>query len=133
MATTFVFREPAYYNLVKSFNGPVGKDLHKRAVKVHNAAWRTVGVDTGELRQSLRIVRGHSANGDLKYSVGSDNWKALLHHQGVKDFPTIRPTAPTKALQFTGSNGIIIYRHSTEPREIKPNQYLLDNLHLAII
>lgn len=131
MATTFTFREPAYYALTKSFNGPVGRDLSDRAKRVFGAAWRSVGVDTGELRASLRVHRGHSPTGELKYSIGSDNWKAFLHHEGVRDFPTIRPET-RKALQFTGSAGIIIYRHSSEPREIRPNQYLLDNLYLAV-
>ena len=131
MATVVTFREPAYYTLTKSFHGPVGRDLSARSRRVFLAAWGDVGVDTGELRASLRIQRGHSASGELKFSVGSDNWKALLHHDGVKDFPTIRPETK-KALQFTGKDGIMIFRHSAHPREIKPNKYLLNNLYLAV-
>lgn len=71
MADRIVFDERALTELFESRDGPVGRDLARRAIKVENAAKRYCPVDTGRLRSS--ITRELAREGDdLTARIGTN-------------------------------------------------------------
>lgn len=123
-----IIREPEYAHLTRAPNGLFGRYLHGRARRVLNGAKMQVGVLTGELRGSLRIeVR---TGGFLRYYIGSDNWKAYLHHEGARSHEIVPINA--KVLKFPGSSGTIVNVPKVRIPAQPPNRYLTDNLDLAL-
>lgn len=125
----FRFREPEYTHFTRHRRGTFGVEMEKRANLVLKGARKQVGVDTGALLRSLRVefVRGAPAN--LLFRVGSDDWKAYLHHEGAKAH-IIRPVR-AKVLQFPGNSGTMVFKNETHMPALAPNRYLLNNLRLA--
>lgn len=73
----------AIRNLVAGPNGPVAKDLARRAIRVESRAKTLCPVDTGRLRSSIRwqIVRRPAG---LVAIIGSDVQYAGLVHNGTR-------------------------------------------------
>jgi HK97 gp10 family phage protein len=63
MAERIVFNERALDELFESPNGPVAKDLARRAIRVRTAAMRLAPVDTGRLRSSISHELAADARG----------------------------------------------------------------------
>lgn len=63
MSGRVVFDEAALRELFESADGPVGKDLARRAVRVETAAKRLAPVDTGRLRSSISRELGRDGRG----------------------------------------------------------------------
>lgn len=126
-----VIREIEFADVTKSRTGIFGKHLEKSAHAVLTGAQRQVGVDSGDLLRSLHVefVRGWPS--DLTFRVGSNDWKAWLHHEGARAH-TINPVR-AKILRFPGSSGTMVFKNEVRVPAIKPNRYLLDNLRLAIM
>lgn len=61
--TTIRFNEDGLRELLQSENGPVAKDLARRANKVTNQAKRLCPVDTGRLRSSITMVLESDSDG----------------------------------------------------------------------
>lgn len=117
--------------ITKSRTGMFGRDLEKRATRVLRGAWRDVGVESGDLRRSLRVEFVRGAPRELLFRIGATDWKAYLHHEGA-NIGVVRPV-DAKVLRFPGKDGTMVFRRVTKPGKIKPNRYLLDNLRLAVM
>lgn len=63
MTGRVVFDERALLDLFESVDGPIGKDIARRAVRVETAAKRLSPVDTGRLRSSISREIGRDARG----------------------------------------------------------------------
>ena len=123
-----VFYDPQIDYLLNNPDGPVGKSLTRRGIKVLVAARRQVGVDTGKLQKSLRINRERAARGQF-VKVGSKLNYALAHHEGSR--PHI--ITPTRAQVMVFNKGSrVIYATSVRHPGTKANRYLTDNLYLAL-
>jgi phage gpG-like protein len=99
--------------------GPIAKDIKRRADRVERASKRMVGVDSGRLRQSIhtQVVPGASPT----IMVGSRVSYALLHHQGTRPH-IIRPHLRQK-LRFK-INGRVVYATQVLHPGTRPNHYL---------
>jgi HK97 gp10 family phage protein len=63
MAEGIIFDEAALDELFESPDGPVARDLARRAVRVRTAAVRRAPVDTGRLRSSIAHELGKDSRG----------------------------------------------------------------------
>lgn len=82
-----VFDERALDELFNSPEGPVGKDLTRRAVRVETAAKRLAPVDTGRLRSSISRELGRDGQG-LVAVIGTN-----VHYAPHVEFGTVRMRA----------------------------------------
>lgn len=73
------FDEQALATLFLSTDGPTGKELARRAVKVETAAKRLAPVDTGRLRSSITRELGEDAQG-LVARIGT-NVEYAIHQE----------------------------------------------------
>jgi hypothetical protein len=117
--TDFLLNNPA---------GPVGRSLARRGQKVLAAARGQVGVDTGNLKKSLRMTHERSARGQF-VRVGSKLNHALVHHQGSR--PHMITPRRSQVMVFNKGTQVI-YATSVRHPGTKPNRYLTDNLYLAL-
>lgn len=72
--------------LLNDVNGPVGKELTRRAIRVEAAAKRYAPVDTGRLRSSIQNSLSRDADG-LVAKVGTDVEYALYQEMGTRHQP----------------------------------------------
>lgn len=83
----------AIHALFDSEDGPVGRDLARRAVKVESTAKRLCAVDTGRLRSSVTHSIEHDSKGIVAY-VGTDVEYAIFQELGTRyqrGTPFLRP------------------------------------------
>lgn len=71
MADYIAFDDNALRTLFESEDGPVGRELARRTIRVETAAKRLSPVDTGRLRSSITHEMGHEG-GDLVGRVGTN-------------------------------------------------------------
>lgn len=105
-------------------DGPVGKDLLKRAEKIRALAVRQVGKKTRRLASSIKVEMTLDAQG-LAARIGSSNRIALLHHNGTR--PHLIVAHGVGVMRFT-SRGRVVYARMVKHPGTKPNRYLTDNL-----
>lgn len=86
MADRVVFDEAALRQLFDSAEGPVGKELVKRALRVHRRAKQLAPVDTGRLRSSVEYEVGRDSRG-LVARISTD-----VHYAIYLEFGTRRMT-----------------------------------------
>lgn len=122
------WRAPELHYLLKDANGPVGRDLSKRAYAVKVGAQKQVGVKTGALKNSIKVDNHVSNQFGQKIRVGSSLNYAYLHHEGTK--PHYIYADDRHVLVFADASRTI-YRHKLRHPGTKPNRYLTDNLHLS--
>lgn len=122
--------QPGYNNVFKARNGAVGKDLSRRALRVQLAAKAQTGVDTGKLKRDITKSWG-TGSSDLAIKVGSTVPYALMHHNGTRPH-IIRPKR-AKALRWVAKNGNVVFARVVHHPGTKPNRYLADNIHLAVL
>ena len=108
--------------------GPVGRSLARRGQKVLAAARVQVGVDTGNLKKSLRMTHERSTRGQF-VRVGSKLNHALVHHQGSR--PHVITPKRSQVMVFSKGTQII-YATSVRHPGTRANRYLTDNLYLAL-
>lgn len=93
------------------------------------AAKRDVGVDTGTLRETIKLI--HERVGQYQeLRIGSDSKIALLHHNGTRAHEI--HARNTEFLRFS-SRGRVVYTRSVRHPGTKPNPYLAKNLYLAYV
>lgn len=113
--------------LLRSQNGPIGRDLKQRGLRVLAGAKSQVGVQTGALRASLHMRHFSDTRGQY-VRVGSNLNYAKLHHEGTS--PHIIKPRRAHMLRFQ-TKGQIVFAHVVKHPGTKPNRYLTDNLRLA--
>jgi hypothetical protein len=121
---SIVFRQPVFNDFLNSPKGEVGEKLEKVAKLMLFQAKRQVGVRTGALRDSIRLVHERLINGQ-EFRIGSDLNYALVHHEGSK--PHLITSDNGEMLRFT-SRGRVVYTHQVMHPGTKPNRYLSDQL-----
>jgi hypothetical protein len=112
-----------------SASGMVGRHLHKIGTRIVSGAKRQVGVQTGQLRKSIKLEHIVFREG-AAIKVGSNLRYAHAHHEGTKPH-TITPNPPNKVLVFSKGSRIVhtpIVRHPGT----KPNRYLSDQLRIHV-
>jgi hypothetical protein len=130
-----VLDHKAIDDVVSSPEGLVGKEIHKRAKKVRDAAKKQVGKDTYRLMRSIRIYDRHRLVMGQTLKIGSSVPYAYIHHEGSRRH-TVTPknheflkfsstTGGSKGWNVIG--GKTLARSVTIPR-IRPNRYLSDNV-----
>lgn len=130
MPQVVFFREyPARWDYVfNNPNGMVGRWLAQGANYIVSAARRQVGVRTGNLRQSIHIMK-RSRYGNIGHhiEIGSKVEYALLHHEGT---PPHKINANfNQFLKFSVKGRRVITRTVNHPGT-QANKYLSDNLRL---
>jgi hypothetical protein len=120
---------PGYQAFFESKDGPIGRDLERRATRVQLAAKAQTGVKTGMLKRDI-VKQWVSANGKrLTIRVGSDRKYAYWHHEGTR--PHIIRARNAKYLRFVNKAGKVVYARSVNHPGTSANRYLTDNIHLA--
>lgn len=107
--------------------GPVGDYLDKKGSRIIGAARRQVGVDTGRLRSSIRMIHYRGVRGQYVW-IGSNEEHAYMHHEGTKAHIILPRRAPL--LRFR-SGARIVYTRAVLHPGTKPNRYLSDQLYLV--
>jgi len=116
-------------HVLNSPQGDVGMYLKKRARRIVTAAKGQVGVETGQLRNSINFT--HLRDGRSQYAwIGSKEPHALMHHEGTRPHTIVPREAPL--LRFTSGSRIIYTRHVEHPGT-RANKYLSDQLYLVRI
>jgi hypothetical protein len=110
-------------------NGMVGRYLKRRGEIVLLAARAQVGVDTGDLKASLKIIHRRGGPGQYLW-IGSELDHALVHHEGSR--PHVIAARNQPFLRFS-TGGRIIYTHAVQHPGTRPNRYLSDNLNLVYV
>ena len=128
--STHVLFPKGIAEVTRSPNGPVVKDLYKRAKRVERAAKKDVGVRSGALRASISTY-DYVSRPWPTFRVGSKLRYALVHHEGSKPH-VIKARRPGKRLKFTVSSGATIYRRAVRHPGSKGRKYLSHNLWHAV-
>jgi HK97 gp10 family phage protein len=92
--------EGGLVELMTAADGPIARDLRKRAHRVRRAALRYAPVDTGRLRSSIEVREGRAFGGELEMIVGTDVEYALYQELGTRDMPAhpyLRPALSAAA------------------------------------
>ncbi len=101
----------AFYRTVAARNGGGAQDAQRRARRVQARAQQLVGVDTGRLRNSIRVVLVPSGGG-WGARVGTTVSYARVHHDG---HGWIRPVR-AKVLAFKPKGSLkVIFRPRVRP------------------
>jgi hypothetical protein len=106
--------------------GDVGQYMKKRGQLIVLAAKKQVGVKTGALKLSIKMIHGRDTLGQFLW-IGSEDRIAFEHHEGTR--PHIITPKRHQAMRFT-SGGRVIYTRLVKHPGTKPNRYLADNLYL---
>jgi hypothetical protein len=107
--------------------GEVGKYMRKLGRRMVAGAKAQVGVESGDLRRSIRMIHGSNAGGQF-ITIGSPLSYAYDHHQGTRPH-LIRPT-DHKFLRFS-TGGRVIYSRLVMHPGTRPNHYLSDQLYMV--
>lgn len=119
-----VFRKPELDHYLHEPRGAVGQYMKKRGLIILDLAKRQVGVSTGALRTSIRLI--HERYGaSQRMKIGSDLPYAFDHHEGTK--PHLITPRDTEFVRFS-SKGRVIYTRQVMHPGTKPNKYLSDQL-----
>ncbi len=116
--------------LLRSPNGPVGRDMIKRGHKVAAAARRRINSRTGRLASSIKVEIVIS-RGTAGCQIGTSVHYAKYVHDGTGIYgPSGRPIRPKRgrALKFSGSTGVV---YSASSRGQKGTHFLRNALRAA--
>lgn len=111
-------------DLIRSPSGPVMRRLIVDGEVVKNEARRLVGVDTGELRDSI-VKRIGTHRGNPAVFVGSTKPHALLHHEGTRAHQIVG--RPLLVFHWAKVGRVVFARRVNHPGT-RPNRYLLNAL-----
>lgn len=93
MASRFVYDDAALAKLFESSDGPIGKEILRRTIRVEGAAKRLCPVDTGRLRSSITHELAKDAQG-IVGTVGTNVEYAAYVELGTSRMsakPYLRP------------------------------------------
>lgn len=127
MATIVVFNEPVLERMLNSPEGDVGIYLARRGRLIVLAAKKQVGVDTGQLRESIHMRHLYDGRGQFLL-IGSNEKYALAHHEGTR--PHVITPSRAQTLKFTRGAQVIYAKRVYHPGT-KANRYLTDHLRLV--
>lgn len=122
-----VFRQPEFGFYLNDPRGEVGKFLAKRGKLMLMRAKQQVGVKTGALQKSIRLIHERGMLGQY-LKIGSLLPYALLHHEGTR--PHLITADDGRLLRFT-SQGRVVYSRQVMHPGTKPNRYLSDQLWIV--
>lgn len=131
---TVIFHETNYNNFFHTWNGPVGRDLTRRARGVEYKAIGSAGLRTGDLRRAIGTHFGRHGV-ELEARVGANPAPGgkvgygLFHHEGTGPH-TIRPRQ-ARALRFV-MQGRVVFAASVNHPGTRPNPYLTRWLREAV-
>lgn len=131
MASTkayIVWRDIPLDVMLKQPQGEVGRWLRKRGTMIQSAAKARVGVKTGALKASIKLIHERTVFGQM-LTIGSPLSYALVHHEGSR--PHVITPKNAKMLRFT-SKGRIVYARTVLHPGTRPNKYLADNLYMIL-
>lgn len=126
MATSSV-DNAALTQFINDPDGPIKKDLRRRANNVQRRARQLVGVKTGALRQSIQVKELQTLV-TPSISIGSQLPYALAHHEGTRPH-TIDPNSE-RLLRFKVA-GKVVYARRVQHPGTRPNPYLARALREA--
>lgn len=126
--SVFVPNKPAIKHLLREPGGLVGNHITNLAARTTALAKAQVGVDTGQLRDSIGFTVKFGA-GPVSARIGSSNRIALLHHEGTKPHIIKAKTGKSATFQIHGK---IVYTKIIRHPGTKPNRYLTDSLRSVI-
>jgi hypothetical protein len=121
-----ILYRPVLDHVLNDPEGDVGSYMKRRGRFIVLAAKKQVGVDTGLLRASIKMLHYRGISGQYLW-IGSNDSIALLHHNGSRPHTIVPRTA--SHLRFS-SGGRIIYTKLVHHPGTRPNRYLSDNLVL---
>lgn len=122
-----VFRQPEFNTYLNEPRGAVGEFLEKRGRLMLMKAKAQVGVKSGALQKSIRVIHERGMLGQY-LKIGSTLPYALLHHEGTR--PHLITADDGRMLRFT-SQGRVVYSRQVMHPGTKPNRYLSDQLWIA--
>ena len=122
----FIENKAGMEYLLRSPNGPIGRNLAQRGLRVLAGAKAQVGVRTGALRASLHMRHFNDTRGQY-VRVGSTLPYAYAHHEGTSPHVIKRKR---RMLKFQ-TKGQTVFAHVVNHPGTKPNRYLTDNLRSA--
>lgn len=107
--------------LLRGEQGPVFRDLVKKAERVRELAKVYVGKDTHQLER--RIVKRFERRGnEVVALVGSDQPYTLVHHEGSR--PHVIMPKKAKVLRFTTKTGKVVFARRVNHPGTKANRFL---------
>lgn len=115
--------------LLKQPAGTLGRYLARKGRRIVVAAKAQVGVRTGLLRTSIRILMHDRTAYGQRMKIGSHVRHAYIHHQGTR--PHVIMASPGRHLRFT-SRGRVVYARAVRHPGTRPNKYLADNIYLIL-
>lgn len=123
------FRRAELDFMLNNPSGAVGEYLEKRGKLMVLAAKQQVGVSTGQLRASIKMMHDRSSRGQF-IKIGSPLPYALVHHEGSRPHPIVARNA--QFLRFS-SKGRVVYTKQVMHPGTKPNKYLSGQLWMVKI
>ena len=123
-----VWRQIPLDVMLKQPQGEVGRWLRKRGTMIQSAAMAQVGVKTGALKASIKLIHERTVFGQM-LKIGSPLSFALVHHEGSR--PHVITPKNAKMLRFT-SKGRVVYARTVLHPGARPNKYLADNLYMIL-
>jgi len=123
-----VWRQIPLDVMLKQPQGEVGRWLRKRGTMIQSAAKAQVGVKTGALKASIKLIHERTVFGQM-LTIGSPLSYALMHHEGTR--PHVITPKNAKMLRFT-SKGRVVYARTVLHPGTRPNKYLADNLYMIL-
>lgn len=119
-----ILYKPVLDSYLKTSKGPVWGVLQRRGSIALTLARRQVGVETGALRNSIKMEHKTVRYGQ-ELRIGSKNKIAYLHHEGTKPHLIVPKDAPQLVFM---SKGRVIRTQLVRHPGTKPNRYLSDQL-----
>lgn len=148
ISTTVVMDPRELQAYINNGNGPVFRDIMRRATAVQDAARKQVplghigggegasfagkgrGKQRANLRYSIvkRVIR--RPDGAPAVLVGTDNPIAMFVHEGTR--PHIIRPRNAKVLRYWLGSGAVVFAMKVNHPGTRPNRFLVDNLRLAL-
>ncbi len=121
-----VLYKPVLDAYLKTSKGDLWAVMNRRGRIALTLARRQVGVDTGKLKNSIKMEHKPTRYGQ-ELKIGSENKIAYLHHEGTK--PHLITPKNSPQLVFM-SKGRVIRTQMVRHPGTKPNRYLSDQLYI---
>ena len=130
--TNIVFDRNSINAMLHSDNGMTGREINRRGVRVLTRAKELVGIASGRLHNSLRMIRS-SVGGEVSVTIYTPVRYARFHHDGTGIFGrTGQPIRPrnARALRFK-PRGSSQFVYAASVRGSRPNPFMREALLAA--
>jgi hypothetical protein len=119
--------KPELDHMLNDPSGDVGQYLDRIGREIVLAAKAQVGVDTGRLRDAIKLIHYRETVGQYIW-VGADVGHALVHHEGSR--PHVINRENQNVMRFP-KGGRMVFSHQVMHPGTRPNRYLSDQLRLV--